>query len=614
MATNTDFKNITKMYSDLYADWTLHKPLWDDIARFVQISVDTDYLWNTNKSNYGDQLDEFVDDPTAAICVNQFGDYMLGIMWGTGEKVFDMVPSDYVLEMATPDELNEWYEYATSRTLYHMNHPSAGYTQALRPYIYDQGGFGTSGIGIWPNKAFLRGVDENALIARMYGIDNSVIAEGKAGLVDTGFVLERWKCNRIVQEFCMPNGTVDKKLFGKLPNAIKTAYEKQDLSQEFELLFGFMPREDFNPKLQGKLGTRYRGVWWQKGQPDGDFFCEESYAERPIAFSRLIKIRGDAYGRAGGTLLLSSIRSRNFMFGATMEILEKLGDPPLGVTSNALFGDSILDTSPRGLTVFNAMLAAGGNPTFPIHDVGDPTGIISYLMPVTKEDITTGFKVDALLDFSSAKDMTATESLQRYAIRGKSLSGMLGQQKNERLVPDAKRAISILWDMGELGADPSIDKERVARLVQAQKTERVIPAAVLKAKALGKPWFELKFNNELEKLTRTEAVQNLLQILNSITAIAALYPDIVDAVNWYQLLADINDNLDYGNQILMSETKFKGMIADKAKQRAAAQSIQAAGGVAAAQKAQGEGARANAQATATQQSVAAQPGAAPNGA
>jgi hypothetical protein len=180
--------------------------------------------------------------------------------------------------------------------------------------------------------------------------------------------------------------------------------------------------------------------------------------------------------------------------------------------------------------------------------------------------------------------MTATESLQRYSIRGKSIAGMLQQQKVEGLEPVSKRAISILMDLGELGVNPTTDKARAQMLQSKGKPERVIPESVLEIIKAGRPWYELKFNNEMEKLMRTEAVQNLLQILQSITAIAALYPDIIQAVNWYKLLRDINDNLDYNNQILMSENDFKAQVAQIAKARALAMQMQAGQAGAAMQK------------------------------
>jgi len=588
-----DKENIYAMYTAAKSVRDQYTPLWNDIAKYTGISVDPRYSWSAN-GNKSKQLDEFVDDPTSAICVNQFGDYLVGIMWGTGDRVFDIVPSRYVSELVDPNTLQDFYSFATDQTLYHMNHADAGYTTALRPYAYDQAAFGTSGIGIFPNANFKNRTEENALICRNYGVDNLAIDEGKTGMIEIVFATYHWKVNRIVGEFATTGGAVDMKKLKLLPKPVQKAYAAKSFNQEFRLVFGAFPRQDYNPALQGKRGQRYAGVWFLDDSASHDVFFEESFSERPVSVCRQIKVRGEVWGRSSMTMLLSSIRSVNFMFGSTLEIIEKMANPALGITSNAIFGDNVLDTSSNALTVFNTMFSNGQNPVFPIHDVGDPAAIIQFLIPYLNEKIATAAKVDALLDFNNNQQMTATESMQRYTIRGKSLSGILSQQKNERLVPDVRRSIGILLGMGELGVDATQQPDIAKILLKQKRTAgRVIPDAVLKVIKAGRPWYELRFNNELEKLTRTEAVQALLQILQAVGAIAALKPEIIEAINWYKLLRDINDALDFNNQIVVAEDEFKQAVANIAQQRQAAMALQAGQQLATTQKDSAQANKAN---------------------
>lgn len=570
------FTNIYSLYSSLKTEWEKYRSKWIDISRFVGITVDTNYMYNNGQSaKKGQDLDIFVDDPTAALCVNQAGDYLLGIMWGTGDQVFDIIPSRYVTELVDPAEVKDWYDFATDQALYHMNHERAGLSTAMKPYAYDQASFGTSGIGTFLNKSFLSGIDENALVFRNYGVDNTMVDEGKSGQCDIVFTVHNWKINRIIGEFCKTDGDVDEQKMADLPQAMRDAYKSGNFNQNFKIVFGFFPREDYDPKLKGKRGARYKGVWFLDDPQHNKPFYEEDFIERPISVARAIKVRGEVYGRSSGSLLMESIKGVNFMVGTSIEIVEKMSNPSLGLFNNSIFGDSVLDTSANGLTIFNTALSqASQAPLFPLYDVGDPSKILQFIVPYLNEKITTAFKVDALLDFSSAKEMTATESLQRYAIRGKSLSGMLVQQKNEQLVPTSKRSISLLMSIGELGVDPS-DAQRVKMLREIGQDRRIIPDAVVEVMRQGKPWFELRWNNELEKLTRTEAVQNLVQIIQAITAVAALYPQIIEAVDWYQLLKAINDNLDYNLKILISEKEFKDRIAKAAEQQRQLLALQA---------------------------------------
>jgi hypothetical protein len=413
-----------------------------------------------------------------------------------------------------------------------------------------------------------------------------MIDEGKSGQPDIVTCVYNWKINRIVGEFARTDGAIDEAKIEKLPKPIREAWKAKDFNAYFQIVFMVYPRENYDPKLKGKRGARYKGVWFMDDSSNNAIFHEEDFKDRPIAMARAVKVRGEVYGRTSGTMLISSIRSVNFMVGTAIEIVEKMSKPALGMFNNAIFGDSVFDTSPDGLTIFSNALAAasGNNPVFPIHDVGDPAAILQFLVPYLNDKIVTAFKVDSLLDFSSAKEMTATESLQRYAIRGKSLSGFLLQQKNEGLVPVSKRCISLLLSMGELGVDPVRNPEAAQILAKSGRENRVIPEAVLQVIESGRPWYELKFNNELEKLTRTEVVQNLVQIIQAITAIASLYPDIIQAIDWYKLLKDINDNLDYNSQIMISEDEFKASIEAAAQARTQMMQLQAGQAGAAVEK------------------------------
>lgn len=596
-APDDDFKKVWELYTQMKANGERYKPLWDRISQLVGISVEPDYQW-TNYLIKSRQLDEYVDDPTSAISVNQAGDYMVGIMWGTGEKILKLKPSRYVTALVDPQVVKEFYQYATEQVLYHMNHPDAGYVSSLQPYAYDQFAFGTSGIGIFKNQAFLRGVDENCLVARSYGIDNTRIKDGKGASADYGYAIYHWSCARIIGEFCMPNGTFDQIAFTNMPMEIQNAWNTQNLITEFDLVFLWMPRDDFDPKLLGNKGYKWRGVWFMNtGNASNRIFCDESFRERPVNMARMIKVRGEDYGRSSGTMLLSSIGSVNYMFAITQEILEKMANPSLGAYGNALFGDSVLDTSADGLTIFNQSFASNPqSPVFQIHDVGDPKGIIEFLLPYLNSKITTAFKVDDLLDFNSEKDMTATESLQRYNIRGKSLSGVLVRQKNERLVPDVRRAVSICWECGELGINAAMRPDDATRLKGLKQHRRIIPPQVLQVFSEGKPWYEIEFNNELEKLLRTAKIQDLIQFIQGVSAIAALYPDIIHAIDWYQLLSDLNENLDIGSKIMVTADEFKKIIADAAKMKQQAMQLQAAQAGASAAKDGAAAQQSNAQA------------------
>jgi hypothetical protein len=569
-----DFQNYKDLYSSLKVNRDKNMPLWQSISKIVGINVDPQYA--NQVVTPGNQKDECIDDPTAAISVNQAGDYLWGIIWGDGNNVFSLAPSDEVLELADESELTKYYEWRSRRLLGRMNHSQAGLQGVGKAYSYDQSAFGTSGIGVFPNKAYKEGVEDNIFIFRNYGVDSLAIDEGKNGLVDIIFVPYRWRTNRIVNEFCQEKGKVSDKLVAKMPKAIKDAYNNNDANQEFNIVHGIIPRDDYNPKLQGKRGAKYKGIWFLDDNADDPFY-EEDYVKLPIGVCRAIKIRGEVFGRSSGTMLISTIRSVNYMVGKVIEVMEKQVSPSLGMWGNAILGDNVVDTSAEGLTVFNPAFANGQqNPIFQLHDVGDPSNLVKFLIPYLNEKITTAFKIDILLDFNDKSSKTATEMLQRAAIRDKSLSALLQQQKAECLEVLIHRCVSIEDGLDEGGINKNLFAEIAQKLFNAGKGDRIIPDAVLACKAQGKPWYKIKWNNGLDKLSKAEKLEALMQMLNVITALASLYPMIVEAIDWYGLLADFKDALNIRGSFVKTAEEFKAAVAAQAQLQAQMMQLQGA--------------------------------------
>jgi len=89
----------------------------------------------------------------------------------------------------------------------------------------------------------------------------------------------------------------------------------------------------------------------------------------------------------------------------------------------------------------------------------------------------------------------------------------------------------------------------------------------------GERWYKLTFNNELEKLSRTEKIENILKALNFLTGMAALFPGILQGVEWYKMWQDVNDFL--GISYTIDEDEFKAIIAKEAEMRRQAILLQA---------------------------------------
>jgi hypothetical protein len=458
-----------------------------------------------------------------------------------------------------------------------INHPESGLNSALQPYYQDQYAFGTSAIGLFKNPEYLKR-SSCPFIFKNYGVDNLAIDEGRNGMIDYIFVVYNWTANRCVKELCVgDNGLIDEKLIANLPSSIKEAYKNDDFNTKFKLVHGIVPREDFNPKAKaGKLSAKYRGVWFMEGQ-DCKIFAEEDYKTIPIAVCRQMRIRGEVWGVSSGTLLISSIKTMNFALGQVMEILEKMNEPPLAMFNNAIVGDSVLDTSSGSITVFNeSLLGNAKTPVMPLHDIGDPTAIITWLEPFLNNKITSAFKLDMLLDFNSSATMTASEATQRFIIRGQALAGLLNQQFNELVYPVASRSISIAQDLGELGTPPDAPQDLIRGLKERNLADRIIPQPIWDAMKNNESWFNIIPNERVRKMLKTERIEALSQFLNFTAMTAQLNPQVLQAVDFYGIISDIATELNMDKTRLVGEQKYNDIIKQQQEMQAQAMQLQSA--------------------------------------
>ena len=559
-------RDVIKRYNEVWAKKQKYMPLWRDISKYVGIAVDAE---DTKKE--GQDLDTYMLDPTAGLSTVQSADYLKGIIIGTGDKGFELQPSDAVLEMVDESAVTEYYKYATSQLIKEMNHPLAGLHSALQQYFYDQVAFGNSGIGTFKND-LRNDTSANALIFREYGVDTMAVDEGKNSVIDIIFNKYRWRTNQFVQEFCYRDGVFNQKMFEKLPKEVQDAWNNKEFNKEFDVVQGVLPNEEYDPKKLGVNGAKYHGYWFLASKNDEVFF-EENFKERPISFGRPVKIRNEIYGRAYGTMLMSSIRCVNEIVNGLMITLDKMREPAMGVFGSALTGDNVIDTTAGGVTVFDATKLNGATPMFPLQDIGDPSALVQFLLPYLNEKLATGFKVDLLLDFSQASDMTATESLQRYAIRNKSILGLVIQQINEVWIPTIKRSTSLLMDMGRLGVNSETNSEVAETLLNRNLRNRIIPDAVLECMKQGKEWYKIKFNNEVEKISNTDKIDNLVQLLQLVQAMLAVQPQLAEAIDWLGLLRDVSNALGYDARI-KTDLEFKQAIQAQAQQQAQIQQAQ----------------------------------------
>lgn len=560
-----DAKSIRSQYTDLFRD------IQDYVSPTRTINEDFE------EDTYGNrQRDVYINDPTAYMASTQAADYLHGILWGNGQKAFRLVPSEDLKRLLqSPDQLDTYFNFITEQCLAQMRHSECGFSTVLKGHCLDQQTFGTSGGGCYPNKRYIEGQASNALQFKSYGVWNSCFDEGDNGKIDVIFTAHNWYLSRIIDEFAVLDDEINNELYNKLPSEIRKAHEGKEFTRKFKIIHAILPHREYSMGKKGKKGTKYKGFWLY--EPSHEIFAEEYYAELPVSAGRAIKYPNEVYGGSPGSVIISTIKMLNFVAGDTIEAIEKLVKPALGLFSGALANGSKLNLSSDAVTVFNAKAGSTENPLFPVSNVGDVTGAVNILIPKGTQDVTMAFKIDQLLDMNNNTQMTAAETMQRVSIRAKSLAGFVSQQIDEFMTPMIKRVVSILGskDIGLLGVDAKKDPESAKKSLQLGRSQEIIPEEILELQSKGKDWFDVKYNNELDQIVNSKALEGFGNFLTIYSELLNLAPELQVAVKPYEMLAFIKKvtGMDTEN-FMVNSTKYRQAVNSQKQMQAQTMQLQ----------------------------------------
>lgn len=550
-------KLVVDRFNELKTERAKYISRWKDIENYVAITNEVNVEFDDTKQPI-QQKDVYINSPTAFTSVWQAGDYLAGILWS--QNAFTLVPSDYIKKVTAGKDYSDFFKRATEKTLEQMNATDAGFSAILKSYAYDQFSYGTSGIGTFKSKEFEKGQSECCLNFKAYGVHNCCIDEGSNNKIDVIYTIYNWRLNQIIEEFCYnEEGEIDEQLVSLLPEEIKKSLEANKWNDKFKLVYGIMPNNHYSMGKRGKVGARYKGYWFLDGKQQ--VFKVDYFKKLPIAICRAIRVNNQVYGESSGSLAISSIKMLNHISGRTVDNVEMQNEPPLGVVSGALVSGNVLDKGAGAVNMINAKTTANGQtPIFPISQIGDISAIVNFLIPELKKDIVNIFKIDQLLDFNNQTQMTATESSYRMSIRGKSINGLLTQEKTECIEPTVHRSISIIQDCGLYGEVledlPEETEEQIAYKKHIEETGDFIPEDIAKAMKDGKIWYKIEFNGELERLCNAELYEAIGRFLQYLQFALQIKPELIEAIEDYDLLDLLKRASNLVNEKLV-KTKYK---------------------------------------------------------
>lgn len=499
--------------------------------------------------------DGMINDSTAVRANSAMASAIMGALWKSGGKTFRIRRPKNIKNT----ELNNmYYQNINDELASAMESVKAGFEVAFHEEICEEGAFGTGCI------AEFQGDYDNPLLFKSWSLQNILVSEGPDGYIDTVYYDERVTIGVLAQRY-----GVD-----KLPEDLRKKYDDLRTREERVILtVAIEPRSEDQRKGSGVFGMPIASYHFL---PDNNTVLKESgFTEMPARVGRWYKLACETYGRSPGMDALPAIMQINAYKEAFLVGVEKKVDPPIWVLDDGSLGAGVVDTSPRGLSVFNSMGRTPGQPPIGvIFDIGELQSCAAAITE-TKEEILQHFLIDRLYDLNNKSRMTLGEAEMRYQIRSDALSSIYARYTAEILNPLITRAFNILFEMGLLGVQE--DNYALQAVLESHGIEPlIIPPDVVEAILLGRKIYEVDYISPAAHVMREEEYRGLMSTVNNAIQLANVAPQVMDKIDIDEVLERANELSGGPASILVADDKVQKIREARAKQQQAAEQVQAA--------------------------------------
>jgi hypothetical protein len=530
-------RHVSDYYDELVSQKKEMSSIYQDLGDYCLPRKSNFYDFPGGKGNILKGVTLY--DQTAERSAETAAATVKGMLWPDAERSFVLRPS---IDIINDEETQTWFGNHVNRQMYkYMDLPEAGFSLAADEQTIDAFVFGTSSMAILEKDSFTVPV-----IYRPWNVRDFAIAENEDGFVDT---IGR-------SDFLTPAQMI--RTFGEaVSSKTKEAFARRS-RDKIEVVNFILPRD--TNELQGKSGNRnmpWRSIWYEAGTKK--ILRESGFLEFPVPTTRFKRVNSFAYGHSAGMSSLSDVFQLNAVMYSLTNAIEKSLNPPLGVMQDALGYGDILDTSARGITVFQPSMLynSGDRPVFPIHTIENLQWAEKFVL-LLKENITSSFLIDRLLDLNNTTQMTLGETLIRDKIRGTTLASVFNRQTMEMYDPAIRRTFNILFRKGFLGfakgltpAIPGVDFE--------------IPPKIAERVNTGLDIYDIQYINPAKRMLQREEMQGIVSAFSYIAGTPQLQ-EALDLISMDKITKKITRLEGFSEDLYNSDTEVESMRQARAQQ------------------------------------------------
>lgn len=292
------------------------------------------------------------------------------------------------------------------------------------------------------------------------------------GQIDTLYRETRFTVQQIVGKFAFRNERYAKPDWSKIPQHIKTLWDRGNYAETAVVKHLIMPRYDRDPNSLRPENRPWASIYWMDENKQDDVLLESGYQRKPISASRWEVMDNAIYGRSPGMVALPEIKEANSLKRDFHEMLRRVNRPPMNV--HASMRNSAFSMMPGAINFVEDVAAQGARPVFEVNPAFNELRL--HMMDV-RDRIWSLFYADLFLMLSNSdrRQITATEVDARQEEKLIALGPVLERLHFEKLGPLLETVFMFADEAGLLPDPPEeiveagFEFDYISMLAQAQR-------------------------------------------------------------------------------------------------------------------------------------------------
>lgn len=516
------------------SSWVEH---WREISEYQQPRAGRYFVTDRNK---GTKRHQNIYDNTAVFGARTLAAGLMSGMTSPARPWFKLEIKDKdLMESAA---VKAWLH--DSAALIRSMFASSNTYRALHVMYEELGLFGTATSIVLPNF-------ENVIHHYPLTIGEYAIATNDLGAVDT-----------ICREFQMTVGQMVQQ-FGKdnCSRAVQDLHNKGAYDQWVDVVHLIEPRRDRDLKMRDNTNMRYASLYMEPGRDEAidKFLSESGFEDFPALSPRWVVTGNDIYGTSPGMECLGDVKQLQHQQLRKGQAIDYQVNPPLQVPTK--YKEAHKARLPGGVFYVDSMGPAQG-----VRSAFEVNLNLQHLMldiQDVRERIRSAYYADLfmMLANDTRSGITATEVAERHEEKLLMLGPVLERLHNELLSPMIDLAFNYAAKAGILpDAPPELEGMEL----------------------------DVQFISVLAQAQRAVAAGGVDRLLGTVGNLAALKPDILDKVDFDQVVDDYAEMYGVNPKIIVTDEKVAAMRAARAEQLAAQQQAAAMPAVVDAAKTAGD--------------------------